>query len=87
MTWFSLALVAAAVTAIAGCQIYLRIALRPANRRRKIERFVAVCAVAATLGYGIVTFNCFATPQGLSVYSASDDAAQKFPVPSRIVSR
>ena len=87
MTWFSLALVAGAVVAIAGCQIDLRIALRPANRQRKIEHFVAVCAAAATLGYGVVTFNCFATPQSLAVYPASDDVAQKFPVPSRIVSR
>lgn len=85
MIWFSLTLVA--VAGIVGSQIYLRAALRPANRQRRIERFVAACAGVATLGYGVATYHCFAMPQGLAVYSLSDGFAGKFSVPSRIVSR
>ena len=87
MIWFSLTLVAVAVAGIVGAQIYLRAALRPANRQRRIERFVAVCAGVATLGYGVATYHCFATPQRLAVYSPTDGLAGKFFVPSRIVSR
>jgi hypothetical protein len=87
MIWFSLTLVGTAVAGIIASQIYLRVALRPPNRQRRIERFVAACAAVATLGYGIATYNCFATPQGLAVYPLSDGVAEKFSVPSRIVSR
>lgn len=65
VTWISTFLITVAIGGIVGGQIYLRLRLRSASQHRSVEQLVLIFAVAAMLGYGLVTIGCLSSGQCL----------------------
>ena len=63
MTWLSLLMVVVAVSGITGCLIYLRLALRDAQRCRSVDHLVIACTAAALIGFGLATLDCLSSGQ------------------------
>jgi hypothetical protein len=66
MIWASLAVAALTMSAVAvmgivAAQIYLRVAYRPATRRRAVEHLVIICTGLAMFSYGVATLDCLSS--------------------------